>query len=130
MTLDQNRAGVPGGMPYRGVATLLIACGITAERLRGVVQMPGYLALADEVEALTAAGMTQRHAGRARGYDLRDLSAGVMAARYLDEGLTPARVRTAEARQATPSRARFLARVADDMDRQLAEQARAAAGGR
>lgn len=130
MTLDQNRAGVPAGMPYRGTATLLIACGITAERLRGLVRAPAYLALADEVEALTAAGMTQRHAGRARGYDLRDLSAGVMAARYLDEGLTPARVRTVEARQATPSRARFLARVADDMDRQIAEQARAAAGGR
>jgi hypothetical protein len=130
MTVDQDRAGVPAGMPYRHVATLLIACGLTAEQLRGFVRAPGYLALADEVEALTAAGLTQRHAERARGYDLRDLSAGVMAARYLAEGLTPARVRTVEARQATPSQARFLARVADDMDRQLAEQARAEAKGR
>jgi hypothetical protein len=118
-------------MPYRHVATLLIACGITAGDMRGFAQKPGspraadYLAMAGEVEALAAAGLTQRHAGRARGYDMTERSTYVMAAAYLAEGRTPAEVRADESQPVTPARARFLARVADAMAGQLAAGARA-----
>jgi hypothetical protein len=121
-TTTQDRAGIPAdhGQQLRQTAILLIAGGLTAERLRGFVRTPGYLAMAAEVEALTAAGLTQRHAERSRGYDATEGSAYVMAARYLAEGLTPDQVRAAEA---PASKARFLARVAEAMDQQLAGQA-------
>ena len=139
MTVNQVRAGVPGGTPYwqdaqfrRRGATLLIACGIAAADLYGwVAASPGGryaardLAMATEVEALTAAGLTQRHAERARGYDMTERSIDVMAAAYLGEGRTPMQVRADKSRPVTPARARFLTRVADAMDAQLATEARA-----
>lgn len=142
MTINRAQAGDNAGVPSRQEqhlrhgAILMIACGITAADLRGwVTEKPGgrdaglYLALAGEVESLTERGLTKRHAARARGYNLTEASVGVSAALYLDEGLTPTQAR-ALMHKATPSRARFLARVADDMDRILAEEARAGAKGR
>ena len=126
-TTTQDRAGIPAEAQHRRhAAILLIAAGLTAERLRGLVQEAWHLAVADEVEALAAAGLTQRHAERARGYDMRDGSTYVMRARFLDEGLTPDQVRKTAA-EAPASKARFLARVADAMDQQLAWEARAGA---
>jgi hypothetical protein len=133
MTVDQSASASHGDVsPWedpqqrRIGATLLIACGITTADLRGFAEEPGNpyavrdLALAGEVESLTARGLTKRHAQRARGYNLSDESIGVMARLHLAEGHTAAQVRADKSRPATLARARYLARVADAMDAQAA----------
>jgi predicted kinase len=56
----------------RHAAVLVISCGMTAAQLRGFAQKPGNpyadrdAELAEEVEALTAAGMTKRSARQER----------------------------------------------------------------
>lgn len=56
----------------RRAATLLVSCGFTAGQLRDWAQIPGSpyaardLELAEEIDDLTARGLTQRHAMRAR----------------------------------------------------------------
>lgn len=67
-----SASAFPGPAHRRRAATLLVACGITVEQLRGFAAKAGnpYAArdaeVAEEVESLTGRGLTQRHAVRAR----------------------------------------------------------------
>lgn len=142
MTVDQAVGADHGEVPpwedpkhLRVGAVLVIARGITAADLRGWAEEPGNpnaaddLALADEVESLTAHGLTKRHAGRARSYSLLgDDSVRLLAKLRLASGVTPRQVRKDEARKQPPNTARFLARIADAMDALLAEGFDPAAG--
>jgi hypothetical protein len=62
----------PAAGQLRHIAVLAISCGLTAAQLHGFAQEPGnpYAAsdaeLAEEVEQLTAAGMTRRSAHQER----------------------------------------------------------------
>lgn len=74
-SLPPDAAGAPfwqDAARRRRAATLLVACGLTAAALREIAGKPGNphaardLELAAEVEALTALGLTERRAVRAR----------------------------------------------------------------
>jgi len=126
--------GDPSPGSVRRTAITALAAGITPAYLRG--QVPGVpgealrLAVAAEIEALTARGVTQRAAARViRERDRVDPCGGTfdehgarqVARIYLAEGLTPGGIRSGPAREDRPEYRRMFRMIADAMDALLAE---------
>jgi hypothetical protein len=126
--------GEPGPDRVRRTAITALAAGITPAYLRGQrAGVPGEalrLAVAAEIEELTARGVTRRAASRvirerdsARpcGGTFGEHGARQAARIYLAEGFTPGEMRSGPAREGTPKHRRMFRMIADAMDALLAE---------
>jgi len=136
LTLTQNPAGLdPATLRY--TALLAIAVEITPAKLRtrsaGTPQAAADRQIADEVDYLSARGVTGRAASRALAERDRRLNPGRQhrpyseqdarqaAGIYLADGMTSGALRADTALRGTPGTRRMFAMVADAMDALLAE---------